>query len=262
MPPQWDSSLRLPAGGHPARREGRRVDARLEILGGFALHINGAASHQPPHVQRLLAFLALHRRPLQRSFVSGRLWPELTQEHAFGCLRTTLWRVDKRSDLLDATSTDLAIRHSVEVDATELETCADAILMRGGIADSAGVHRLVRAAQLLPDWYDDWVLEERDRLAQLRVLALELAADDLLVAGSFQEAALAAKAAVRADPLRESATRVLIRVHLAAGNQGEALREYRAFQARLARDLALQPGPETTELVRALPDVADGRRSR
>jgi DNA-binding SARP family transcriptional activator len=252
VPSRSDSSLRLNDGEDPVRPDGRRRPVRLEVLGGFALLIDGVAAHQPPQVQRLLGFLALHRRPLQRAFVSGRLWPQLTQEHAFGCLRTTLWRIGDRAGLLETTSSDLVLEHHVGVDAAELEACAEGILMRGRIAEAPAVYRLVHAADLLPDWYDDWVLEERERLAQLRVMALELAADELIGAGAYREAALVANAAVRADPLRESATRLLIRLHLATGNPGQALREYRSFRARLARDLALEPSPETSELVRSL----------
>ena len=139
VPAQTRKSLRQrAAGGGPVGRTDRQAPARLGLLGGFALHRDGTSTHQPPHVQRLLAFLALHRRPLHRSFVSGRLWPDLTQEHAFGCLRSTLWRIGDCGGLLEATRTDLALGHWVEVDATELETCAEAVLRRGGIGDPAG----------------------------------------------------------------------------------------------------------------------------
>jgi DNA-binding SARP family transcriptional activator len=252
VPAQTQRSLRQRVGGGPNGRSDRSAPARLGVLGGFALHRDGVVTHQPPQAQRLLAFLALHRRPLHRSFVSGRLWPDLTQEHAYGCLRSTLWRIGDCGGLVEATRTDLALGPWVDVDATELERCAEEILHRGGIADDAEVRLLVRAAHLLPDWYDDWVLEERERLSELRVLALELAAEELLAAGAHCDAALVAKAAVRADPLRESATRLLIRLHLATGNPGEAVRVYRSFTARLSHDLELDPSPQIVELVGGL----------
>ncbi len=239
-------SLRLPA---RARRRGgdRYRPARLELLGGFALQFGGRAASEPHHVQRLLAFLALQHRPLHRAFVSGRLWPELTQEHAFGCLRTTLWRMRGSAELLEATSTHVALSDCVEVDARELAVSAEGVLKQG--PDGARVDRLLHAGQLLPDWYDDWVVEERDRLGQLRVLALELATEELIRTGAYGDAALTAAAAARADPLRESAIRLLVRVHLAAGNAAEALREFHAFSARLRYDLGLEPSPQLLELV-------------
>jgi len=118
----------------------------------------------------------------------------------------------------------------------------------------------VLAEELLPDWYDDWVLEERESLRHLRLLALEAAANTLIGARSYPEAARAAIAAVRADPLRESSTRLLIRAYLAAGNLAEALHQFRAFRLRLARELGLEPSPQMMELMRGL--ARGGGRNR
>ncbi len=93
------------------------------------------------------------------------------------------------------------------------------------------------------------MVEERERLSELRVLALELAAEERIAAGAYLDAALAAKAAMRADPLRESAARLLIRLHLATGNPGEAVRVFRSFTTRLSQDLELGPSPLLVELV-------------
>jgi Bacterial transcriptional activator domain len=65
-------------------------------------------------------------------------------------------------------------------------------------------------------------------------------------------------AAVHADPLRDSATRVLIRSYLASGNPAEALRQFRSFRVRLARDLGLEPSLQMLELVRS--SLAAGAR--
>ena len=65
----------------------------------------------------------------------------------------------------------------------------------------------------------------------------------------------AACAAVRADPLRESARASLIQVHLAEGNQSEAVREFARYQALLHADLGLESTPR-------LRDLIDGMHSR
>jgi hypothetical protein len=67
------------------------------------------------------------------------------------------------------------------------------------------------SADLLPGWYDDWVLSEAEDWRQLRLHALEALADRLTATGRWGEAADAAGAAVRAEPLRESANAALIR---------------------------------------------------
>jgi DNA-binding SARP family transcriptional activator len=61
-------------------------------------------------------------------------------------------------------------------------------------------------------------------------------------------------AAVRADPLRESAHAALIRVHLAEHNQSEALREFKRYQDLLRAELNIEPTAQLHRLVQP-PDV-------
>ncbi len=91
---------------------------------------------------------------------------------------------------------------------------------------------------------------ERERLRQLTLHALESLADRLLDAGRFGAATDAAYGAIRADPLRESAHRTLIRVHLAEGNAHEALRTYRSYVDLLQRELGIGPSTQLTSLIR------------
>ena len=72
-------------------------------------------------------------------------------------------------------------------------------------ADLGGAAITALSGELLPDWYDDWVLLEAENWRQLRLHALEVLAGLLTAAGRYGDAAAAALAAVRADPLRESA---------------------------------------------------------
>ena len=102
---------------------------------------------------------------------------------------------------------------------------------------------------MLPDWYDDWVLLEGEEWHQLRLHALEALADRLLAERRFGEAAGAALAAVRAEPLRESSRASVIRVHLEEGNQSEALAEYRRYCGVLGGELGLEPTPRLSDLV-------------
>ncbi len=48
--------------------------------------------------------------------------------------------------------------------------------------------------ELLPDWYDDWVLAERETLRLRRIAALEHLADELLGRGRYAQATEAALA--------------------------------------------------------------------
>jgi DNA-binding SARP family transcriptional activator len=139
------------------------------------------------------------------------------------------------------------------VDARELELAAERVLHNGPGPASSDVDSLVRAAELLPDWYDDWVLQERERLRQLRLLALEAEADALIRTRRYSEATIVALAAVGSDPLRESACRLLMRAYLGEGNVAEALRQFARFRAALRNDLGLEPSPQMQALVQQAP---------
>jgi DNA-binding SARP family transcriptional activator len=105
------------------------------------------------------------------------------------------------------------------------------------------------SGELLPGWYEDWVLLERDRLRQLRLHALEALADKLAAVGRHGEALQAAHAAVRLEPLRESARRAMVRIQLAQGNVAEALRTYESFRRYLVDELGVTPSSQMEELV-------------
>lgn len=102
--------------------------------------------------------------------------------------------------------------------------------------------------ELLPDWYDEWVLVEAEDWRQLRLHALEALAESLTTEQKYGDAAAAALAAVRAEPLRESPRAALIRVHIAEGNPSEALREFARYGELLKVELGVGP----TERLRAL----------
>jgi DNA-binding SARP family transcriptional activator len=54
---------------------------------------------------------------------------------------------------------------------------------------------------------------------------------------------------MKVEPLRESAHAALIRVHLAKGNQSEALRVFERYSELLLSALGLEPTNRLTDLV-------------
>jgi SARP family transcriptional regulator, regulator of embCAB operon len=180
----------------------------------------------PRASQRLLAFLAIQGGMISRTAVAGTLWPDSTETHAYSNLRSALARLECTCrKTLQASKLALGLAGGVMVDARQAQTLARRLLdsaVRPEQSDlnSAAVATLSR--DLLPGWYDDWVLVEAADWRLLRLHALEALADRLTAVGCWGQAAVAASAAVRADPLRESAHAALIQVHLAEGNQSEA----------------------------------------
>ncbi len=224
------------------------------LLGGFEVSCDGAVLELPLGPQRLVAFLALQPRPVMRAFVAGQLWLRSSEARAHASLRTTLWRARVAGhELAHPTSTHVGLAANVRVDLHRARDRARALLRDGLAAQPDDLACLADAGDLLPDWYDEWLIIERERFRQLRLLALEALCDRFSRTGRHAEAAEAGLAAVAAEPLRESAHRALVRAHLADGNAGEALRQYRLFVALLDRQLGLAPSGAMRALVAGLP---------
>jgi DNA-binding SARP family transcriptional activator len=239
--------------------------AHVALLDGFALRLGdppgGSAIEELPRgAQRLIAHLCLCGRPA-RGAIAGQLWPDVAEDHAQGSLRSALWRVQKAvPGLVDVSGGALGLARGVHVDVRDFTDWAQWVLDPRTVIDGAGTPDVALRGELLPGWYDDWVLLERERLRQLRMHALEVLADKLARLGRYGEAVQAAYCAVRTEPLRESAHRAVVRVHLAEGNVAEAVRAYGAFQALLDEELGVPPTDQMVALVRAHVRVP-GRRT-
>ena len=223
--------------------------AQLRLLGGFELSVDKSAVTLPLASQRLVAFVALQDRPLPRVQVAGCLWGHSSEAHASGCLRSALWRSNLVRPVLVAGRTHIRLGADVTVDVVEVAAVARRTLEGNGEVPCADARLLGR--ELLPGWYDDWVLIERERLRQLCLSALERYSASLLFRGETALAVDSALAAVQSEPLRETASLALIRAHLAAGNRSEALREFLRFETSLRDELGLRPSESLLHLVRS-----------
>jgi DNA-binding SARP family transcriptional activator len=70
---------------------------------------------------------------------------------------------------------------------------------------------LASPGELLPGWYDDWVLMERERVRLQHVRALEALAEQLLNHQRPSDALRAALTATTLEPFRDSAHTVVVR---------------------------------------------------
>jgi DNA-binding SARP family transcriptional activator len=179
----------------------------------------------------------------------GTLWPNVGEQHARGCLRTTIWRLNRDEPRLVGPAGDaLVLRPEITVDTRAFTNSARAIL-QGSPSAGAGGGVLGALGDLLPGWYDDWVIFERERLRQLRLHALDTLASRLAAEGRYADALEAAIEATRLEPLRESAHRVIIAIHLAEGNGAEALRHYELFRDLLGTELGIKPSRQLTNML-------------
>lgn len=225
---------------------------RLTLLGGFTLASEGREIELPASAQRLVAYLALNPHRLRRGHVAGVLWARGTEAHAAGCLRSALWRLRQAdAEIVTASSSLLSLADGLVVDVWDVRAQTTRLL-RPEPDRPDDLDPTTLTTELLPDWFDDWVLLEREQLRLMSLYALESICDQLLAMGRHAEASAAALAAVHSEPLRESAHRALIRISLAEGNASEALRQYHSYANLLRAELGLDPSEHMHTLVRGV----------
>jgi DNA-binding SARP family transcriptional activator len=229
---------------------------RLALLEGFELQCQGQVIDLAGGVQKLFAFLALHERPVRRSYVAGNLWSDVSEERASGNLRSTLWRiVPPARNLVVANGNLLSLAPALKVDlklaVSVAHSLIDAEQVQNDVMETSPEDSLL-SSELLPDWYDEWVIPIRERLRQLRLHALDALCVRLTAATRFGQAIDAALLAISAEPLRESSHRALIRAHLAEGNRCEAIRQYNVFRELMRLEMDLPPSPMMEQVRREI----------
>lgn len=235
------------------QRSTRAERSNLNLIRGFRLRDGHVTIALPRNAQRVLAYLALHETALPRDHVAQCLWMDMPDERAAANLRTALWRINRLGfPLVLSERGDIELADQVDVDVREVTRRAAGLLAptpHAELAESVSVHDL--DADLLPGWYEDWVLLEQERFRQLRLHALEALCLRLTAERQFAEAIQAGLAAVACEPLRETAQTALISAYLAEGNVIEAVHQYQAYSQMLEESLGIEPGPQVEALLRA-----------
>jgi DNA-binding SARP family transcriptional activator len=224
----------------------------LSVLETFDLRVDGVPAELSPGSQRLLVFLVLRDRAIARIALAGTMWPNVSEGHAGDSLRSAIARLEAPARAaIRSSATGLRIADGIVIDLHEAQALAHRLVYGRELLDtdlsSASITTLSR--ELLPDWYDDWVLPEAEDWRYLRMNALESLARHLLDAGMLGEAATAARSAIRIDPLRESPQAALIRVQLAMGNQGAAADVFGRYRTILHAAVGLAPSKQLADLV-------------
>jgi len=230
---------------------------RVRMLGGMDLRLG----EQPlpaldsARVESLLAYLLFHRgAPQPRQRVAFVLWPDSTEAQARTNLRKVLYglrrALPEADRFIEVGPRTLRWREDAPLwlDVEEFERA----LADGRLEDAVEAY----GGALLEGSYDEWLVDERERLARLYLGALERLARRYDRQGRRQEAIGCAERLVAEDPLREESHRLLIGLCHAAGDRARALRAYHVCASRLERELGVDPSPATRAVYEALLDAA------
>src|SRR5207249_4170428 len=156
-----------------------------------------------------------------------------------------------KAQVVETTATHVALAPWVRTDVADSFEVNHRLAEDAVAPDPDVVLGLCEAGELLPGWYEDWLIVERERLRQRMLHMLEAACRRLTEAARFAEAIEVGLAAVAVEPLRESAHAAVIHAHLAEGNLVEASRQYELLRDLLREHLGTLPSCHLGDLIHA-----------
>ena len=202
---------------------------RVTVLGSFTVTAHGDPVPLESDTRRVVAYLAVHRRPQRRAALAADLCPGVPADTAAAVLDEALAGAAALITT-DGVSDTVALDPAVAVDLDEAMALVRVLAAVPGHPDTApadaAAATALLSADVLPDWSEAWLAVERERFRQIRLNALEELSSALTAAGRFTDAVTTARVAVRTNPSREGARRALIEAHLAQGEIAEAVAEY------------------------------------
>lgn len=247
---------------------------RLEVhLLGVGRVITPWATSQAPlsrSCRLLLAYLLLGRnRTHARDVVASVFWGESPEPLARRRLNTTVWRlrralepegVSRGAFIVGGANGELGFNResSFWLDVDEFESLAAPLLERPSRElDRDSLACLERAVslyegELLEGEYDEWVLADRARLANLHLAGLLRLVDGFRRLGEITKAIGYAELVLDQEPLREDVHRQLMSLYALDGRRAEALRLYERCRKILWRELEIEPMPETVHMAARL----------
>ncbi len=243
------------------------MDARLriELFGGLRVQQGERViiRFRTQKTASLLAYLAYHvERAHSREVLAELLWPQQTPKSGRLNLNTALHSLRKQLEPPGVPQGAVIIsdRFSVQlnpvavtVDVAEFEAALQSEKQTS--SNPERTHHLLTAVELyrgelLPGFYDEWIEQERTRLEETYLHALNRLVNLLTQARDFDRALNYARRALNADPLREESHQTLMRLYADTGQPAAAMEHYSELQRLLKEQLNAAPSAATRALAR------------
>lgn len=230
---------------------------QIQLLGEFRLTHDDApiTAFNTPKLQLLLAYLLLHRdAPQSRQTLAYLFWPDSNDSqartnlrNAIHLLRTALPNVEQFLRI-DNQTLQWRADSPFTLDVAEF---VQGVLAAEAMPDRTAAQQTIKRAlnlyrgDLLPGFYEDWVLAEREAWQNRYIAALEKASRLAEQQRDYRTAIDYGRRLLQIDPLREEAYAHLMQIYALQGDRATALRVYHNCATILVRELGVEPGPVT-----------------
>src|SRR2546430_11347169 len=260
---------------------------QLSLLGEpIVKHDERTLTFSTRKAMALLIYLAVEGGMHPRKTLSESFWPELDAEHGRTALRATLFELRKLLErshgpgerthlLVERDTLGFDLDSSLILDLSLVESASKQV-GRGiepleGLTRESLMTQLEQATQLArgpfmasftlrdSQFFDDWTRQQREYL-HLRIHQIFDALSMLYErAGDGERAIDTVSRWLGFDPLCEEGYRRLMRLRFSQGDRAGALRAYANGRAVLARQLQIEPEPETVALAKRIRHTAPVR---
>jgi DNA-binding SARP family transcriptional activator len=227
---------------------------KAKLLGQFDIQLNDAPIEVLSRsAQSLLAYLLLNAGTAHRRVkLAGLFWPDTSESNARNNLRHALWRIRKAIGhdhlLTDNVSVTLDTDSDYWLDAAVLETAVE----EDGSADELIDIVAVYTGELLPGFYDDWMVLERERLKAIFEQQIKRLLDRLVQERRWDDLLHWGEQWIALGQSPEPAYRALMVAHAELGNQARVAAVYQRCVETLRDDLEVEPSQETRALYERL----------
>ena len=236
----------------------------IQLLGGFNLTHN-EQEVKPLRTERLillLSYLLLNKeKPLPRKQLAFTFWADTTEEQARTNLRNLFHHLRKAFPEIDSfleiegQTIQWKANADIELDVTQFKSAlAKAKTAKDDSARMAHLKEAVNAyrGELLPGYYEDWVLTQREEIHQAYLSALSQLAKLLEDSRQYEEAIEITNRLIRSEPLNESAYQLAMRLHALNDDRAGALQAYHACVTVMRRELDMEPSEDIKTLYEQL----------
>lgn len=237
---------------------------RIELFGGLRIVHDSQIYDRFPSVRSaaLIAYLACYPdHPHLREALIVLLWPDTDLDTGRVRLRTVLTEARRllepgqtpHGSILRADRASIRLQtDQVAVDATDLRHCL--LQAERGVFLDKRVSLLTRVVdlycgELLPGFYDDWVLREREHYHHLFIKALRDLAQCYEQAGQLDLAIGVLRDLLRKNPLSDEANHELVRLLMKSGQIAAAHAQFQAQERLLRAEFGIEPLAATRALL-------------
>ncbi len=232
----------------------------VRLLGQFVVFLDGASvqiNSRP--AQSLLAYLLINAgKAFRREKLAGLLWPDTSDANARNNLRQALWRIRKSLEkdsptpqlyfLVDDLKVGFNAESDYSLDVNKLEAKVDDSISLPKLIETVSLY----TGELLPGFYDDWIVLERERLQSAYETQMDLLIHRLIENQNWPMAIEWSERWIASGSVPEPAYRSLMIAHAGRGDLSRMATAYHRCEKAMLNELGLEPSESTRSLFDSL----------